>query len=155
MLPAHCLSVAPGAVYALPVCCLASPASACALPLYCLARPCAACALPCTAPRTPMHCLACARASPCARSCITLGMLVRYLCPIVGNLHVVEPMPLFPLHVFAWPCPQGLGGVRPWHGHGPPFSLRTCSPLKEHFRPFSEFLEETSKWLRRYNRIFT
>ena len=104
---------------------------------------------------TALHCPAHARASPCACPCIALRMLVRCLCPIVGNLHVVEPMPLFPLHVFAWSCPQGLGGVRPWSGHGPPFSLKTCSPLKEHFKPFSEFLEETSKWLRRYNGIFT
>ena len=144
MLFAHCLSATLGTVYALPVRCLALPASACVLPLHCLAL--------------PVHCLALPRAAcalPCALPCITLRMLVRCLCPIVGNLHVVEPMPLFPLHVFAWSCPQGLGRVRPWRGHGPPFSLKTCSSLKEHFRPFSEFLEETSKWLRRYNRIFT
>ena len=103
---------------------------------------------------TALRCLAHACTLPCARPCITLRMLVRCFCPIVGNLHVVEPMPLFPLHVFSWSCPQGLGRVRPWRGHGPHFPSGHAS-LKEHFRPFSEFLEETSKWLRRYNIIFT
>ena len=133
----------------------ALPCTACELLCATTALSCTALRCLCTALRCPAHACARSRASPCARPCITLRMLVRCLCPIVGNLHVVELMPLFPLHVFAWPCPQGLGGVRPWRGHGPPFSLRTCSPLKEHFSSFSEFLEETSKWLRRYNRIFT
>ena len=129
-----------------------------ALPCAVCKRLCATTALSYAALRclcTALRCPTLAYALPCTRSCIALCMLVHYLYLIVGNRHVVEPMPLFPLHVFAWLCPQGLGGVRPWHGHCPPFSLKTCSPLKEHFRPFSEFLEETSEWLRRYNRIFT
>ena len=65
-LHAHCLNTAPNAAYALPARCLAPLASACVLSLHCLTLPCATGALPCAAPRTPMRCLASARASPCA-----------------------------------------------------------------------------------------
>ena len=131
----HCMYSA-CTVWALPLCCLCA---ALALPVRRLHAACvllvhrmhAACGLPCA---LPMRCHA-------RRLCIRLWATCTSLSPCT----------VFPLHVFAWPCPQGLGGVRPWRGHGPPFSLRTCSPLKEHYKLFSEFLEVTSEWLRRYN----
>ena len=136
----HCL----GAALALPV---RRPHAACALHVCCL---CTACTLPvgCHA-RCLCAAMRAAHALPCA---LPVRCHARRLCiRLWATCTSLSPCTVFPLHVFAWPCPQGLGGVRPWRGHGPPFSLRTCSPLKEHYKPFSEFLEETSEWLRRYN----
>ena len=115
-------------------------------------RPHAACTL-----HARCLCAACTLPVRCHARCLGAVMRTAFVCCLYIRLWAtctsLSPCPMFPLHVFAWSCPQGLGGMRPWHGHGPPFSLRTW--LKEHYRPFSEFLEETSKWLRRYNRIFT
>ena len=125
------------------------PGSACLLFGRALAPPsrclCTACVL-------PVHRMHTASTLPCALPvrCHARCLYIRLWATCTSLI----PCPMFPLHVFAWSCPQGLGGVRPWRGHGPPFSLRTCSPLKEHYKSFSEFLEETSEWMRRYNRIF-
>ena len=149
----HCL----GAALALPV---RRPHSACVLHARCL---CAACTLPCALPvRCHARCLCPAMHAACALPCAAcvLPCALPVCCHYIrmwATCMSLSPCPVFPLCPFARSCPQGLGGVRPWRGHGPPFffSLRTCFPLKEHYKPFSEFLEETSEWLRRYNRIFT
>ena len=158
----HCMYTA-CTVWALPLHCLCA---ALTLPVRCMCAACAphacchcaamraACALPCALPvRCHARCLCAAMRAACVLPC-ALPVRCLYI-RLWATCTSLSSCPVFPLHVFALPCPQGLGGVRPWHGLGPPFSLRTCSPFKEHYKPFSEFLEETSKWLRRYNRIFT
>ena len=164
-LHARCLCV----VCTLPVCCharclcvamRAACALPCALPVRCHAH-ClcsamrAACVRPCALPVRGHACLC---ALPCVPLCAAMRASVRCHARLYIRLWAICTSlilcPMFPLRPFAWPSPQGLSGVRPCRGHGPPFSLKTCSPLKEHYKPFSDFLEETSEWLRRYNRIF-
>ena len=134
--------------------CMYAACTVWALPLRCL---CAALTLPvrymCATCAPHARCQWAAMRVACALPCaLPVRCHARCLCiRLWATCTSLSPCTVFPLHVFAWPCPQGLGGVRPWRGHGPPFSLRTCSPLKEHYKPFSEFLEETSEWLRRYN----
>ena len=108
----------------------------CALPVRGQACLCALpCAPPCAAMRASVRCHARLCALPCAPLCFRLWATCTSL----------SPCPVFPPRLLARPCPQGLGGVRPWPSHGPPISLRTCSPLKEHFKPFPDFPEETSE----------
>ena len=123
--------------------CLTLSTRDCALPAWACVLPCAAYALPCAA-------------CPCL--CSTLRLLrgpVCCLCLTVGDMHVLEPMPLLPTTYVCPTVPQRLGRGAPMAWPWPPFSFTTRSPLKEHFRPFSKILEETSNWLRRYNGIFT
>ena len=137
--------------------CAAMPAS-----VHCLTRLCALpvrgqaclCALPCAPPCAAMRA---AGARPSMPLCAAMRASVRchaHLCalpcaPLCFRLWAtctsLSPCPVFPPRLLARPCPQGLGGVRPWPSHGPPISLRTCSPLKEHFKPFPDFPEETSE----------
>ena len=98
----------------------------------------AACALQCMALCAAMHGSVRCHTRLCALPCAPLF-------PTVGNMHVFEPVSRVPTASVCRPYPQGLGGVHPWRGHGPPFSLRTCSTLKEHYKPFPEFFEETSE----------
>ena len=159
-----------GAALALPVC---RPHAACALHVRCLCAACAlpmrrmhatnvlpyatiraAYALPCTLPvRCHARCLCAAMRAACALPCMLLCAAMRafvrchaHLCfRLWVTCTSLSPCLVFPPRPFARPCPQGLGGVRPWRGHGPPFSLRTCSPLKEHYKPFQNFLRRHQK----------